>query len=87
MEKGNVEIVYCPTSNMIGDFFTKPLQGKKFEYFRDLILGKKSVSSMDIDARSVLDNGDSNGEYTTDKGQTDSAATNNKNNKQQHAHY
>ena len=39
---------------MIGDFFTKPLQGKKFEYFRDLILGKKSVSTMEIVDRSVL---------------------------------
>jgi myosin-crossreactive antigen len=40
---------------MIGDFFTKPLQGKKFEYFRDLILGKKSIPTMDIDDRSVLE--------------------------------
>jgi hypothetical protein len=84
VEKGNIEIQYCPTNMMIGDFFTKPLQGKKFEYFRDLILGKKSVSSMEIDARSVLDNGGSNGINVPDKGQTNSAATNNK---QQHAHY
>jgi hypothetical protein len=28
---------------MIGNFFTKPLQGKKFEFFRDLILGKESA--------------------------------------------
>jgi hypothetical protein len=55
VEKGNVEIQYCPTGYMIGDFFTKPLQAKKFEYFRDLILSKKSISTMDIVDRSVLE--------------------------------
>jgi hypothetical protein len=51
----NIEIKYCPTKLMIGDFFTKPLQDKHFLYFRDLILGKLSVSSTDIDDRSVLE--------------------------------
>jgi hypothetical protein len=60
--KGNVEIKYCPTNLMIGDFFTKPLQGKKFEFFRDLILGKRSVSMLETIDRSVLANGDSYGE-------------------------
>jgi hypothetical protein len=55
VEQGNVEICYCPTNMMIGDFFTKPLQGKKFEYFRDLILGKKSISTLEIVDRSVLE--------------------------------
>jgi hypothetical protein len=55
IEKDNIEIKYCPTKLMIGDFFTKPLQGKQFTYFRDLILGKVSVSSTDIDDRSVLE--------------------------------
>jgi hypothetical protein len=40
---------------MIGDFCTKPLQGKQFTYFRNLILGKVSVSSTDIDDWSVLE--------------------------------
>jgi hypothetical protein len=56
-----VEIRYCPTNMMIGDFFTKPLHGKNFEYFRDLILGKKSVSSMAIDAKRVLTDENSQG--------------------------
>jgi hypothetical protein len=30
VEKGNVEIQYCPKGYMIGDFFSKPLQGKNF---------------------------------------------------------
>jgi hypothetical protein len=63
VEKGNVEIKYCPTNMMIGDFFTNSLQGKKFKFFRDLILGKKSVSAMEIDARSVLKDDGNNGEF------------------------
>ena len=31
ISKGNLEIEYCPTGDMIGDFMTKPLQGKLFE--------------------------------------------------------
>jgi hypothetical protein len=56
IEKGNVEVQYCPTNLMIGDFFTKPLQGKKFENFRDIILGKMSISSLGSGDRSVLEN-------------------------------
>ena len=33
------KVEYCPTNEMLGDFFTKPLQGQKFIEFRDLILG------------------------------------------------
>ena len=68
--KGNVEIRYCPTNVMIGDFFTKPLQGKKFENFRDLILGKMSISSLDRGDRSVLENREETRRKTTDNGQT-----------------
>ena len=41
VSKGNLEIEYCPTGDMIGDFMTKPLQGKVFEKFRKLIIGHK----------------------------------------------
>jgi hypothetical protein len=40
VEKGNVQIEHCGTDNMVGDFFTKPLQGKKFQRFRNNILGR-----------------------------------------------
>lgn len=33
-----VRVEYCPTGEMISDFFTKPLQGSTFRKFRDLIL-------------------------------------------------
>jgi len=41
VEKGNVTIEYCPTDQMIADFFTKPLQGEKFRDFRSAILGEQ----------------------------------------------
>ena len=38
--RGNVEVEYCCTDEMIGDFMTKPLQGSKFRSFRKAILGE-----------------------------------------------
>ena len=35
---GHVRVQYCPTQDMIGDFFTKPLQGAQFRRLRQLIL-------------------------------------------------
>ena len=42
IEKKNVEIQYCGTDTMIGDYFTKPLQGEKFIKFRNEIMGIKT---------------------------------------------
>ena len=39
IEKGNLRVEYCPTTEMIGDFFTKPLQGKLFLKFKKQIMG------------------------------------------------
>lgn len=36
-----IRIVYCPTDEMWADFHTKPLQGYKFIYFRNLLLNCK----------------------------------------------
>ena len=30
VKKGTIEIIYCPTDKMTGDFMTKPLQGSMF---------------------------------------------------------
>ena len=38
IKKGDLHIEYCPTDNMVADFFTKPLQGKKFLQFRKVIM-------------------------------------------------
>ena len=39
VEKKDLEILHCPTEMIIGDFFTKPLQESKLQYFRNFILG------------------------------------------------
>jgi hypothetical protein len=39
VEKGNAQSEHCGTADMVGDFFTKPLQGEKFQRFRNDILG------------------------------------------------
>ena len=33
-----IELEFCPTDEMVGDYFTKPLQGAKFREFRKIIM-------------------------------------------------
>ena len=50
-----VKVEYCPTGEMIADYFTKPLQGSLFKKFRDFIMnGDPSMSTHHEDRRSVL---------------------------------
>ena len=44
-ENGEFKIDYCPTDEMLADFFTKPLQGKKFITFRNKVMGVKPSSN------------------------------------------
>ena len=37
--KGNLEIVYCPTDEMVADYQTKPLLGSKYKKFKAQIMG------------------------------------------------
>ena len=39
IEKGNVQVQYCPTDEMTSDYYTKPLQGEKFRKFRRELMG------------------------------------------------
>ena len=41
IKKGELKIEYCPTDDMVADFFTKPLQGKKFLQFSEIIMNLK----------------------------------------------
>jgi hypothetical protein len=41
IDKGELTIDYCPTNDMISDLLTKPLQGEKFIYLRNLLLNWK----------------------------------------------
>eukprot|EP00957_Ditylum_brightwellii_P021787 1643793-Ditylum_brightwellii.AAC.3 len=43
IQSGDLMIEYCPTGMMLGDFYTKALQGKAFRMFRDQILNLKSL--------------------------------------------
>ena len=39
VEKGVVNIIYCPTDKMVSDFMTKPVQGTKYKTFEREIMG------------------------------------------------
>ena len=43
MDKKN-KLVYCPTEQMLADFFTKPLQGNLFKKFRRVVMGWDPIS-------------------------------------------
>jgi hypothetical protein len=57
--KGDINLVHCPTTRMIADYFTKPLQGPLFRTFRDIIMGIIHPSTLQpppsIEPRSVLE--------------------------------
>jgi hypothetical protein len=56
VEAGEVSIQYCPTGDMIADFFTKPLQGSLFKKLRDQIMNVNPASyDGSQDCRSVLE--------------------------------
>ena len=46
IEKGEINIVFCPTSNMTTNYFTKPLQCSQFVRFRDVIIGTTCFNSL-----------------------------------------
>ena len=53
---GEIKLKYCPTPEMLGDYFTKPLQGALFNKFRDHVLNiQVDLSPVPfVDHRSVL---------------------------------
>ena len=44
IDKGELRIEHCPSTDMLADFFTKPLQGQLFNKFRDVIIGYAHIS-------------------------------------------
>ena len=54
VQQKTIHITYCPTEEMIADFFTKPLQGSLFLKMRNLIMGLKMPTPALISSRSVL---------------------------------
>ncbi len=53
-KSGELRIEYCPTEEMLGDFFTKPLQGGQFYILRDDIMNIDPRSAYHSAHRSVL---------------------------------
>jgi len=41
-----IDIVYCPTEQMLADFFTKPLQGSLFRRFKAVFIGNAHISTL-----------------------------------------
>ena len=39
LKREQVNVKYCPTNQMLADFYTKPLQGKQFVTLRNIIMG------------------------------------------------
>ena len=52
VEQKRIRIEYCPTDDMLGDYFTKPIQGTKFRNFRRRVMGM-SESASQTDGNSV----------------------------------
>jgi Reverse transcriptase (RNA-dependent DNA polymerase)/Zinc knuckle len=52
--KKELTIEYCPTEQMVADFFTKPLQGALFRRLRDVVMGVDPEQTTALDQRSVL---------------------------------
>ncbi len=42
IRRGDLRVEYCNTDDMIGDFFTKPVQGSKFCKFQTIVLNLPS---------------------------------------------
>ena len=47
LQEHDIKVVYCPTENMVADFFTKPLQAAQFRRLRRIIMGMDPISILD----------------------------------------
>jgi len=55
IKKGELQVAFCPTTNMLADFFTKPLQGSTFKRMQSIILNMPDTDKTSIEHRSVLE--------------------------------
>ena len=49
VSKGNLAIKFCPTDEMLGDYFTKPTTGTKFHTFRSLVMNLPPPSAKTLE--------------------------------------
>ena len=45
-KRHSIDIIHCPTADMLADFFTKPLQGSLFRKFRSVLLGEAHIDTL-----------------------------------------
>ena len=58
IDNKEINVEYCPSTNMLGDFFTKALHGQLFLKFRSVIMGYRPISILNNThswSRSVLE--------------------------------
>jgi hypothetical protein len=48
-----ISLHWCPTKEMVADFWTKPLQGSHFRNLRDYIMGRVRCVKSKADAASI----------------------------------
>ena len=46
VDKKEMQIVYCPTEQILADYFTKPLNGSLFRLYRGVIMGHLSIDKL-----------------------------------------
>ena len=46
IEDGQIEVQYCPTKQMVADYYSKPLQGALFHIFRNAIMGWSHIKTV-----------------------------------------
>ena len=53
VDKGEVNIEYCNSLHMLADYFTKPLQGRMFRIFWDIIMGYRQLTDVKLIQQSI----------------------------------
>ena len=56
VDKGEVNIGYCPTEQMLADFFTKPLNGALFQKFKKVLMGHATLSTLSSPIKERVEN-------------------------------
>ena len=55
IHRGAAAVKYCPTEDMIADFFTKPLQGSQFRKLRNLIMNYSPSETSHSDGQECVE--------------------------------
>jgi len=56
LKEHGIAVEYCSTHHMLGDFFTKPLQGSLFRLMRDVVQGLRPVSDLKMNGVEEIEN-------------------------------